>query len=263
MRSKAIDTPPLQLYTSSYFSSSLNRFQPVAWAVPHSASAHPNRLYPMLLLLHGRNCNYLSWAKHTKVLQYAAHYEMVVAFAEGGEGWYTDSADGMQPWETDIISSLVPWLRKHLPLHAPGRCWAVGGMSMGGYGAIKLSLKYTSTFATGVSHGGAFEITRREGAHPVFGDFHGDMAHRKLNDVYALAEAALCKLPTERPSLWIDCGTEDELLPVSRRFHQHLEFTGYGHQYYETNGHHTWPYWNRALRRIMPELDCYLNLQGD
>ncbi len=125
---------------------------------------------------------------------------------------------------------------------------------MGGYGALKLALKYPRLFGHALSFSGALNVTRLPEYHQVFGHPVADRAYRRANDLFYLAEEALCEMPIERPHISLNCGTEDPFVEASRAFHQHLQFLGYGHKYWEEKGQHTWPYWNRALRRALPEL---------
>lgn len=179
---------------------------------------------------------------------------MVVAFPDGGEnGWYTDGLNG-ERYEADLLEGFLPSLQERVRLCPSGKAWGIGGFSMGGYGAVKIALKHSGLFGLALSHSGAFAITQTPEVHPVFGDPETDVAFRKQEGVFWLAEQALCRLPTERPRLLLDCGVKDHLLEASRRFSEHLNFIGYGHTYVEKPGEHTFPYWNRAIREILPEI---------
>ena len=179
-------------------------------------------------------------------------YGLVVVCPEGGNGWYTNAFDGSARYEDDLIHDLIPHLQTTLPISDPGRRWAIEGLSMGGYGAVKLALKYPRLFSVAVSHSGALERVSHPEPHTVFGDPERDLSFRRSENLVWLAEQALCRLPTERPRLHLDCGLQDELLETNRRLDGHLTFVGYPHTYEEMPGHHTWPYWNRAFRKMLP-----------
>jgi S-formylglutathione hydrolase FrmB len=242
----------LELKTGSYWSDVLGQNRPYAYVLPEATEANRNDGVALYVLLHGLNGNYLDWPTHTRLARYAADAGVCVALFDGGNGWYTDAADGSGAYEHSLVHEFVPHLRAHLPLRPPGAGWAIGGASMGGYGAIKTALRRPDLFMLGVSHAGAFDESRRAGPHPVFGDPDRDRARRRAANVYALAEDALCRFPVERPRLYLDCGTKDPLIESSRRFHDHLNFIGYAHHYAEIPGHHTWPTFDRALRTALP-----------
>ena len=69
------------------------------------------------------------------------------------------------------------------------------------------------------------------------------------SDLYRLADR-VARAPG-RPALWLDCGTEDELLPDSRAFHAHLDGLGYTHHYEERPGVHDWAYWDGQIQRVL------------
>lgn len=252
-----INIEPLPVRTGTYFSHALGQERPYAYIVPAAWDGHltpETTRYPLLVLLHGRDGHYTDWTQYTRIARYAAAYEMVVAFPEGDNGWYTNAADGSLRYEDDLIQDFLPHLQATLPLLPPGKAWGIGGLSMGGYGAVKIALKYPELFALAVGHSGVYEKPKMPEGHPIFGDPNTHAAHRYAENPFALAERALCRWPTERTFLYLDCGLSDGLLESNRRFTDHLRFIGYPHDYAELPGQHTWPYWDRALRTRLPAL---------
>ena len=243
---------PLPIHTGAYFSQALDREQPYAYMLPTGYT--PERSYPLLVLLHGLNSDYKGWTTYSRVARYVAAYDLIVACPDGGAGWYTNAANGGERREDDITQDFVGHLRATFSLVPPGHGWGIGGLSMGGYGAVKIALKHPHLFPVAVSHSGAFEKMQTATAHPVFGDPQADRRLRYHENPFRLIEQALCGLPTDRPRLHIDCGTEDALLTVNRRFVDHLNFVGYPYTYSEMPGQHTWPYWDRAFKTHLPEL---------
>ena len=206
-------------------------------------------------MLHGFDSDHNSWLQHTRIEAVLAEYRVITVFPQGDNGWYTNAfIGGTGRHEDDLICDLIPELRSTLPVAGALRHWAIGGMSMGGYGSVKLAVKYPEVFGTAFSHGGAFERMFQNDVHPVFGDPVENAAFRRQESPVWLLEQLMCRFPIYRPRLFIDCGLQDPLLEVNRRFTNHLEFLGYHHSYRESPGHHTWPYWNRAFRQLAPQL---------
>jgi S-formylglutathione hydrolase FrmB len=251
----ATNTAALPLQTGTYFSRALQREQPYAWFAPPSwdgtlTEATPR--YPLLVLLHGLGGGHQDWAQNTRIARYAAEQEMVIAFPDGGDGWYTNAVEDGPRCEDDLVQDFLPHLQATLPLLPPGKHWAIGGLSMGGYGALKIALKRPDLFLFAVSHSGALEQPKTPQPHPVFGDPNRHSAQRRAEYPAYLAELALCRWPSERPRLYFDCGESDALREENQRFADHLRFLGYPHTYREMPGYHTWPYWNRAFRTALP-----------
>ncbi len=243
---------PLPVHTGSYVSQALDREQPYTYLLPHDYD--PARTYPLLVLLHGIGSDYRGWTTYTRIARYVAAYDLIVACPDGDSGWYTNAANGGERREDDIIQDFVGHLQATFPLVPPGKGWGIGGLSMGGYGAVKIAIKHPQFFGTAVSHSGAFEKMQTASVHPVFGDPETDRALRHRENPFWLVEQALCRWPTERPRLFLDCGAEDTLLTANRRFSDHLNFVGYPCCYRELPGQHTWPYWDRAFKTVLPEL---------
>ncbi len=245
----------LQFHTAEYSSRALRQMQKVGWCFAKNPFCERQNDYPVVLFLHGMKSDFTGWWSNTKFAAAAMQYPALYVFANSEpHGWYTDGINSGLKCEQDIVDDLVPWVRTNIAADQACSGWAIAGQSMGGYGAIKLALKYPELFRHALAFSGAFNVTRNPEPHPVFGDPVNDRALRRANDLYSLAEEALCRFPTDRPQISFNCGTEDPFLEASRAFHQHLQFIGYGHTYWEEKGQHTWPYWNRALKRALPRL---------
>src|SRR5215467_15912618 len=159
---------PLALQTGTYYSQALEREQPYAWLAPADSAEGivAAQSYPLLVMLHGHDGSYLDWPTRTRIARYAAAYALILVFPDGGNGWYTNAADGSARCEDDLIQDCLQTLQEKLPLQPPGRGWGIGGLSMGGYGAVKLALKHPHLFSVGFSHSGAFEKPMAPEPHP-------------------------------------------------------------------------------------------------
>ena len=123
------------------------------------------------------------------------------------------------------------------------------GLSMGGYGALKLALKHPDLFCAAVSHSGAVDVGRRDFSgeddwarewRPIF----GAKPEGGMDDLFALAPSLdLANIPALR----IDCGVDDFLIEDNRKFDAHLTALGVAHEYAEHAGQHDWNYWNRHI----------------
>lgn len=123
--------------------------------------ASSERRFPVLYLLHGYTGHYDDWTKLTGVANYAAEYEEIVVMPEGENGWYVNNyADRKLRWEDYVILDLIPYVDEHYRTVAARNGRAIAGLSMGGYGAMKLGLKYPQLFAAVASLSGALASAR-------------------------------------------------------------------------------------------------------
>jgi putative tributyrin esterase len=162
--------------------------------------------------------------------------------AEQGSG-YCDWADGTTAAETYAVRELLPWIASELPVSGQRH---VAGLSMGGYGALMLSLRNPGTFRSASSMSGFFDPRRlckwvTGATRRLWGDDDANIAAHDLR--------ALVTDPDRRAGLRIafDCGTEDELIDANRGMHAQLDGLGVAHGYVEKPGNHDWPYWSGRL----------------
>ncbi|CCW34038.1 predicted esterase [Chthonomonas calidirosea] len=222
--------------------------------------------FSVLYLLHGLSDDHTIWHRRTSIERYVQDLPLIVVMPDNGRGWYTDAVEGPAS-ETAIVLDLMNLVDSLFPTRAEraGRC--VAGLSMGGYGAFKLALKYPNKFCAAVSHSGALGIghfpLRPEEVDSVGDDANLEERRRWMremvrifgedpvgstNDLYALAKQVPQSL---RPALRFDCGTEDFLLDQNRSFHSYLAEIGYPHQYEEFPGGHDWSYWDRHVQETL------------
>lgn len=196
---------------------------------------------PVVWLLHGLSDDYTIWQRRTSIERYAQRHRVLVAMPDGGRSFYCDSALGA--WERHLLDS-VAFVDRTFPVIAARHGRGIGGLSMGGYGALKLGLKHPELFASAHSHSGYLDP-----ADPVaLADvpekrlvFGGGVA--KGDDCFALARAHARRRGV-KPALRLDCGHDDFLLDHNRRFHAHLVKLRVDHVYEEHPGAHSWDYWD-------------------
>ena len=106
--------------------------------------------YPLLLFLHGGGGDSSFLGRLRPLIEQAwARNEipkMVVATPSAGRSFYMDYYDGSQKWETFIMTELLDHLRKQYRVGVGAANTLVGGLSMGGMGALRLAFKYPSQF---------------------------------------------------------------------------------------------------------------------
>jgi S-formylglutathione hydrolase FrmB len=202
-----------------------------------------------MFLLHGLSDDYTIWSRRTSIERYVEGLPLIVVMPDSGRGFYLDAAEGFA-YGTALGEELPALIKGYFPTKEG---WCTTGLSMGGYGALRLALTHPELFKSAASHSGAVgfghlpdylsdsrsaEFLRLLGPNSVGGP----------NDVYALAE----KLePSLRPKLHIDCGTEDYLIEDNRLFDKHLTAIGYDHVYAEFPGAHNWAYWDEHVRQAI------------
>jgi S-formylglutathione hydrolase FrmB len=207
--------------------------------------------FPVYYLLHGLSDDYTAWLRRTRIEIYAAAYPMIVVMPDGFRGFYTNNDQG--PPYAEYIARELPAMIERTFAAIPareGRC--IGGLSMGGYGALRAALGYPDRFISANSHSGALMNGSRQTpplripeARSVFGD------HPAGSDHDLLHLARQCRQVGTVPQIRIDCGSNDFLLADNREFHRGLDEIGIAHEYQEFPGDHNWDYWDTHVREAL------------
>lgn len=211
--------------------------------------------WPVYYLLHGLSDDHTVWQRRTRIEWYVRSLPLIVVMPDGYRGFYTDNADG-PAYARHMAEELPDFVEKYFPARRDrqGRC--VGGLSMGGYGALRLALGWPQRYASANSHSGALMHGSRNAPRPdgplspaEFRRIFGDHPEGTDHDLLALARrAASRRVPSPQPKLLLDCGTDDVLLEDNRQFSTSLRGMGVEHDYREFPGAHDWDYWDAHVR---------------
>ena len=210
----------------------------------------------MLYLLHGLYGDYLNWDTRTKLEEYAANLPFLIVMPDAGNSWYTNSASvPADKFEDFVAKDLIAEIDEKYNTIQERHQRAIAGLSMGGYGAIKLALKYPDLFVFAGSLSGAFNAPQnldelrpdfRANLLQVFGNSASPV--RIDNDVFHILKSSTS---TNYPYFYLACGTSDFFLPVNREFVAQLSSRKLAYEYHETPGGHTWEYWDGALKPLL------------
>jgi S-formylglutathione hydrolase FrmB len=220
-----------------------------------------NRRYPVLYLLHGLGGSAGDWVStRAHLADYAVQYPFIIVVPEGKDGWYTDGLVPKEKFESYFVDELIPDVDRRFRTLASREGRAVAGLSMGGYGSMKLALKHPELFAFAASMSGALAVASwtpdqhlpefiRPSVLRVYGDAGSSV--RLENDVYKLARELTPERAKALPYIYLDCGTEDFLLSNNRDFSALLVEKKIAHEFRELPGEHSWPYWDRQVREVL------------
>ena len=212
--------------------------------------------HPTLYLLHGLFDDHTTWHRLTAIERYAEPLGLAVIMPAVHRGFYTDMALGYRYW-TFVSEELPALAHAFFPLSGAREDNFAAGLSMGGYGAIKLALTHPARYAAAASLSGALDIVRSaRGGEPawqaelerIFGDL--DRLEGSDHDLFHLAER-VAKSNLVKPLLYQCCGTEDFLYPDNVRFRRHAEALNLPLTYEEGPGEHEWGYWDRQIQSVL------------
>jgi len=205
---------------------------------------------PLLVFLHGRHDpirsaspigrktgpqSLLSNALFAAVADLGKDAPIVVLLNGGQHSWYHDRRDGR--WSSMILDEAIPDAIRRF--HARADRVAIGGISMGGYGALHLAALRPTEFCAVGAHSAALYKSYRASA-PVAFDDAADFAR---NDVFTAArEGRFDNVP-----VWLDGGTDDPFRAADAAFASLLQGRGAQVAYHVWPGGHRTSYWQAHM----------------
>lgn len=242
--------------------------------------------YPVLYLLHGHTGYHRSWLDYAKLATDAAtRLGAIIVLVDGGNTFYVNwqGAEETRPqrWEDALIHDLMPAVDRRWRTRAERAGRAVGGLSMGGYGAVTIALRHPDLFAAAFSSAGALrfaerareeirsgkddwnrpELWSKEEYAPVpiagfatqrertpRGRVFVDPVQTDAYDPFVLAQQID---PARAPHIHLDCGLQDALLPETLALAAALAAHGLRHSLTVLPGEHEVPYWANAFEHTL------------
>ncbi len=211
----------------------VHRTLPVAAVVP---AGSPGRRRPLLIFLHGKGADEnssLDDAMFAALAQLGPRAPDVVFPYGGPDSYWHDRADGA--WGSYVLREVVGQATRRL--HTDPRRVAIGGISMGGFGALDLARLDPRRFCAVGGHSAALWASGAETAAGAFDDAE-DFSR---NDVIAAARA---DDPYRGMAVWIDVGTQDPFRVADTRLAEELRHDGQRVQYHVWPGAHEGSYWD-------------------
>ena len=222
--------------------------------------ASSNKRYPVLYFLHGFNENEMRWSSRGRtdlmldqMVQEGKIGEFIVALPFAATSFYTNTRKGDEPWEDMIVTEFIPMIESTYRVTAGRTNRGISGISMGGYGALKIAMKHPEMFGSVSSHSAALipdlDSTSVSGRRldlfrALFDRIYGisqDETYWNANNPLTLAK------DTKRLNgmkIYFDCGTEDDFgfYVGTKVLDDMLTKASYPHEAHLYPGNHGWDY---------------------
>jgi putative tributyrin esterase len=206
---------------------------------------------PIVILLHGVYGSAWSWplgsGVHLKTAELIENGElppMILAMPSDGL-WGDGSAYlplgryNFEKWIAedvpDAIIECIKGAKKESPLF-------IAGLSMGGYGALRIGAKYAPKFRAISGHSSMTSL-------PQIKFFAEESLKTYAQDIISDEDVFETFLLHRKhlPPIRFDCGVNDILINYNRALHKKMEKEGMFHHYEEHHGGHEWTYWSKHI----------------
>ncbi len=226
----------------------------------YSEPGNTNR-YPVIYWLHGRGCSESNDQFPASTVDAAIRSNAIpplifVYASGGGMSFYSDSVDGKWMAETTIIKELIPLIDANYRTLPTRKGRAIQGMSMGGFGALKLALKYPALFSSVVAFAGGYRsaegIQADEVSRQILERVFGNDPERFMANHPATIVRTNAAAIRNRVAIKMLVGLDDSLLENNRSMHATLTELNLAHQYWEIPG----------VKHDLPRLSAWLGSDG-
>lgn len=212
------------------------------------ADYNESALYPVIYLLHGYGGDYSSWLKIKPDLpQLATEKQVIFVCPDGLSSWYWDSpVNKDMQFETYVSKDLVGYMDAHYRTVADRSGRAIAGLSMGGHGALWLSIRHRDTFGAAGSMSGGVDIR----PFPEKWKMSVQLGEKNKNPEVWEKHTVINLVPTLKNgdlAMIIDCGYDDFFFEVNNNMHNELLNRGIMHDFIVRPGGHTSKYWNNSI----------------
>ncbi len=215
----------------------------------YNTTAGRTRRYPVLYLLHGSPGGERDWFSAGKADQSANTLialgkipELILVVADGNgrpgaTSEWGNSFDHHQNIETYVASDLVKYVDQKYRTLAEAAYRGIGGLSMGGFGAMNIAVHHPDIFGFVISLGGYY---RAEGS--IWG----------RNATYLRENSPLDVLPSDKPAwqlhIYIGAATKDQpYYTDAKQFVQELDRLHIPYHLDIQNGFHSWRVWQTQM----------------
>ena len=219
------------------------------------AGSAKKQKYPVLYLLHGLSDDNTIWLRRTSIERYVADMGIAVVMPNAGRSFYTDMYNGYKYW-TYITEELPEIVSDFFPISTKREDTFVAGLSMGGFGALKIALNLPEKYAAAASLSGVSGISEhfatalpefQKELFNVFGEPQGIKG--SINDIYFQADKV--SKGSVKPKLYQCCGTEDFLYEDNTNFRDFIKDKGFDYTYEEGPGQHEWGFWDNYIQKVL------------
>ena len=206
--------------------------------------------YKCLYLLHGLSDDHTIWQRRTSIERYAQEYGICVIMPFGGRSFYTDMKYG-EKYYTYISEELPRLMQELFPVSDKREDNYIAGLSMGGYGALKIGMKNCERFC---SAAGLSSVADIESTVELFKDVYVPIFGEKVEipdseNLLKIAEAQ--NKDPQKPRIFMAVGTEDILYDGNIKLRNTFKALDYDYTYMESKGDHNWDFWDEHIQKVL------------
>lgn len=218
---------------------------------------HYDRPPKSLILLHGLTGSDTDWLYGGVAQEMAIQYNLAVFMPTTGNSFYLDRGYPGGNYAEFVGKEFPEYVRSTFGYCMKGEDTLIGGLSMGGYGALHTALSYPENFSACIALSSAMVVydyienrCRKNDILPdkMVADLFGNLDELENSDKnMEFLYRKLKKEGKKIPSIYLAIGTEDALYGDNQKFRSFLSKERADFLYEDGPGMHNWTFWNEYL----------------
>lgn len=204
--------------------------------------------YKCLYLLHGLSDDHTIWLRRTSIERYASAYGICVVMPCGHKSFYTDMKYGMN-YYTYISKELPSIVCDFFNVSDKREDNYIAGLSMGGYGALKIGMRECDKFCACAGLSSVADIGRKDFESVLVSAFGENLEIPEEDDLFKLSEKTNSN--PLKPKIYMTVGTEDFMYEDNLRLKEHFEKLNFDYTYTEAPGVHGWDFWDEQIKNVL------------
>jgi S-formylglutathione hydrolase FrmB len=229
------------LKDGAFFSQALGRTMPYGVYLPPTYDSDPNRHYPVVYMLHGAGGHYSEWVAYglpemaEDLIWDGQIQPLIIVMPQGDHSYFVNhvGTDG-ERWGDYIAFDLIAHIDTTYRTIPQPSSRAIGGLSMGGFGALQLAFTHPDIFGAVGAHSPALRTVEQ---------LSDILDPTDAPEDFDPIEVAKAINPTYAPRIWVDTGADDEWADRVVLLGQTLDERGISHEVRLLPGQHSGDYW--------------------
>lgn len=214
-----------------------------------------------LYLLHGMFGDNVSWLNSSRIYDYAHKYNICVVAPSADNSFYCNNVSGYLNYYDYITEELPELIQNTFGLLNTRENSFIAGLSMGGYGALKIGSLTNNFISTASFSGALFKLEELIYANEAQTQMLQSVFTAKATQDYTNSDIYEIIKSHKPDNLFISCGLNDDiphLHEVNLRFLETLKELNIPYEYYTDEHKHDYSHWDNAIVKYLD----YLQAQG-
>lgn len=210
------------------------------------------RRYPTLYLLHGVAGDSSEWQSigileaADRMIQRGEVDPFIIVLPNGGANYWVNHYSGAR-WADYVVNDVVAQVDRDYRTLAAAQGRAIGGLSMGGEGALRLALTNPHVFGIAAAHSPSLRTDFSQFA-PELGPIFGNDAYwRTVTPLWLVVDTDAAYSLT----LAVDVGEDDPWRPNVQELSDRMTARGIQHRFDVLPGEHAAEYWIENVDRYV------------